>query len=389
MIQLLATPFLARLFAPKEFGEFAVFQAILIAAMTIVCLRFEMAIPVEKDDRAVDSLMVLGCLSILTISAVLAITAYVWTKYVADGPLHGIEFKVAIGAMAIGLFQLLVFRDLREGRFFQNSVLKLLQASLFVLCSLLIPGAVLIDTFVASYFIVALAILQYRPSLRFRTFADLRTVAIRYREYPLLSMPMALLDSIALAAPLLIIASQYSTSEAGQYSQVQRIACAPLFLFGMAVSQVFFKHASDELKRGSPITPLLRRTVLLLGLVGVGMWLLLATVGEPVFRLLLGDDWRTDRHFLLLIFTPAVIRILVSPISNVFMVTSHIRFGTAWQFVHFLVAVSLYPALSAALGFDDFLATVLLIEVILYTSYLALALYSAYRSDLKARLCVE
>src|SRR5665213_1983818 len=78
LIQLLATPWLARTFAPSAFGEFAVFQSVLLVLVTISCLRYEMAIPVEKEPSQVSLLCILSVISLvgicfLAVAATLAI----------------------------------------------------------------------------------------------------------------------------------------------------------------------------------------------------------------------------------------------------------------------------------------------------------------------------
>lgn len=393
LVLFLATPWLARAYSPAAFGEFAVFQSVMVALVTVSCLRYEMAIPVEKDARQVGHLSAVSLLAVLAVSAVaLAVTLSVHFRMVpvGAGALGASIAYVPFVLLCTGLFQLTTFLGIREGNFLHTGLFKVGQAACFVIAALLLPGVGLVGAFAIGAAFSALGLLRYRHRLYASSRYDLINVARRYRDYPLLSMPTALLDSLALAAPVLIISEFFSSQDTGNFSQVQRLAAAPLLLVAMAISQVFFKHASEHRHAGQPLAPLLVRTVAGLAVGGLALWLAVAAFGEPLFRLLLGNAWRTDTGFLLLSITPIVIRILVSPVSNIFMVCDRVRLGTAWQVLHFAAAFGVLPLAARLLAFDDFLRIIVVNDLVIYLAYGLLALGVAKKTDTEARSpCAE
>ena len=51
LVVLLATPFLARIYSPSEFGQYAVLSAAAGVIATISSLRFDVALPAVSDDH--------------------------------------------------------------------------------------------------------------------------------------------------------------------------------------------------------------------------------------------------------------------------------------------------------------------------------------------------
>ena len=384
LIMLVATPWLARAYTPFAFGEFAVFQSVMMALVTVSCLRYEMAIPVEKRPEQANLLSVLSILSVLVV-AFLSLGATVAIQYGVLpfnlGSLGPSLIYIPAAILFSGLFQVTTFLGIREGNFLHTGMFKVGQAIFFVVSALLLGGLGLVGAYAFSFAFAAISLLRYIGNISAFSFRDLLGVAKRYKEYPLLSMPTALLDTLALAAPVLIISEYYSTTDTGNFSQVQRLISAPLLLLSMAISQVFFKHASEYRHSGKLLVPLMVRAIRILGVAGITLWLTAAAIGNPLLRLILGSEWRTDTAFILLAITPIVIRVMVSPVSNIFMVCDRVRLGTMWQVFHFAAAFGVLPIAAKRMGFDNFLLVIVVSDLVLYTLYGTLALRVARQAD--------
>lgn len=388
LIQLVATPWLARAYTPSAFGEFAVFQSVMMALVTVSCLRYEMAIPVEKIPEQAHLLSVLSILAVLVV-AFLALGVTVAIQYgvlpLNLGSLGPSLIYIPAAILFAGLFQVTTFLGIREGKFLHTGMFKVGQATFFVVSALLWGGLGLVGAYAFSFAFAAIGLLRYIGNISAFSIRDLLVVAKRYKEYPLLSMPTALLDTLALAAPVLIISEYYSTTDTGNFSQVQRLISAPLLLLSMAISQVFFKHANEYRHSGKPLVPLMARTILILGAAGATLWLTAAAIGDPLLRLVLGSEWRTDTAFILLAITPIVIRVMVSPVSNIFMVCDRVKLGTVWQVFHFAVAFGVLPIAAKSMGFDNFLLVIVMSDLLLYSLYGILALRVARQADREIR----
>jgi O-antigen/teichoic acid export membrane protein len=217
--------------------------------------------------------------------------------------------------------------------------------------------------------------------------ANAAAVIRKYWEYPVISLPMAVLDTITLSMPLLFIMQHYGEAAGGNYSQIQRLATAPLMLCAMAVAQVFYKHAGDLAREGGAVRGLMWKTVRTLAVGGSLLTLAAALAGSPILTLFLGQNWRTDAAYLVLILVPAVCRLCVSPITSVFLLTGNIRLGALWQVTY---AVAMWSILSFAAvrgTLDQFLLAVLISEAVLYALYLWMADIAVRRLERKTESC--
>lgn len=199
-------------------------------------------------------------------------------------------------------------------------------------------------------------------------------------KFPVMSVPMTLLDSLAVALPLLFILATFSGEDAGSYSQVQRLIGAPLVLAGLAVGQVFYKYAGDRYRSNEPIAPLLWLVVGGLSLIGFALLAVALAVGEYLLGFLLGQAWRVDTWFVILTLIPVVARVIVSPVSTIFLIANRIGMLSIWQVLYFIVTLSVLSVAKERLDFDHFILAFGCSECIMYGSYLFLAAHVAQQT---------
>jgi len=264
-----ATPYLARIYTPEDFGQYAVFTSILTILLTLSCLRYEVAIPVVPEEDidkisivALAAALLVGFFTFILLSTKL--TSFWSSSYIS---LPELSCLLVLATVFSGWLQVAVFRSIRSATFGLNFCLRVTQPVVFVTFAWYSRGVGLIAAHVAGLAVAALVGLIGSGCIRFFSaikLEQLKTVALRNKEYPLYSLPTAILDSIALALPVLVISSNYGDDAAGNFSQVQRIIAAPLLLTGIAVGQVFFRHSGALYRSGVPVGPLLWRTVFVL-----------------------------------------------------------------------------------------------------------------------------
>jgi O-antigen/teichoic acid export membrane protein len=276
----------------------------------------------------------------------------------------------------------------RRGRFLQIAFLRIAQPACFVTAALLaVPGGLPIAFAIG---LAAGALSGF--ALSWREFfkpgaARIGKVARKYWEYPVIGLPTGMLDTLTLSLPLLFIVQYYGDAAGGNYSQVQRLAAAPLILCGSAISQVFYKHAGDVTRAGRSARPLMWKTVRGLALVGAAIILLIALVGEPAFRLFLGSGWRIDSHYLMLVLLPAVFRVCVAPITTIFPLARRYGLGALWQVMYAAATWSMLNVASTRLSFDGLLLAILINELVLYAMYLWMADVTVRRLEREVIQC--
>ena len=391
LIVLLATPLLARMYAPADFGIYASLAAVSGIFSSGAALRFDVALP-SAQNKEMPPMYRLGLLAC-------AASLLFGTLAVALNLHHHIPWPQPLAATALALLcvvsgtlqALMAIASavlVRHGRFSQIAFMRVIQPFAFVIASLLtvpggLPVAFAIGLAVSALSGFAFSWRQLIEPANIR----IKQIARKYWEYPVLGLPMAILDTLTLSMPLLFIVQHYGESAGGNYSQVQRLAAAPLILCGSAISQVFYKHAGDATRAGQSARPLMWKTVRGLGLVGAGIIVLIALAGEPVFSLFLGKGWRTDSHYLMLVLLPAVFRVSVSPITTIFPLARRYGLGALWQIMYAIATWSMLKYASTRFSFEGLLLAVLINELILYALYLWMADITARRLEREAIQC--
>ena len=373
-IVILSTPYLARLYSAQEFGVYAAVVAVATVVATVSSLRFDVAIPAVADHDVLPlfraALVLPAFVCILIFGLFRIFPPEIVAAFGVAPTLTGVVAAVAFIQGSVAACQSLL---VRRGLFVQGAILRVMQPLGFVvvagfslssLPSALLAGWILV-------LIIALSLI--RTQLLPFNCATAVAAAKRAWRYPVLSAPMALLDTLSLALPVLFIVEAYGSQAAGNYSQVQRLVAAPLLLLGAATSQVFFKHAGDMYRRGAGLQPIMYRVVSALASMGVILLSLVWMFGEPLMKLLLGEGWRTDTMFLVLVLAPVVVRMAVSPISSIFLICNRLGLGVAWQLGYFIVTAGLLAYSYNRLDFDSFLVAFLVCELLSYSCYLMLA----------------
>ena len=152
---------------------------------------------------------------------------------------------------------------------------------------------------------------QPRPSL-----ADLRAAVRRFRRFPLVAMPSALVNSAGLEVPLLLVAALYGDVRAGLLGLTVRVVGGPSRVIGQAVHQVFSGESSAAIReaRGT-LGRTVRMSVRRLLLVGAVPAAVLLAAGPELFGLVFGPEWSEAGTYARLLALAYLAQFAVAPVS--------------------------------------------------------------------------
>lgn len=383
LVVLAFTPLLARAYSPSDFGVYAAIVALATIVASVSSLRYETAITVvsTKDVSAVSRLAIVLPLFIcpLLVAGVVIGTQFLPRGF-ATMP-RGMELIVGGVALLQGGVSVAYALCTRGGYFGMASVLRIVQPAAFVVGALLLidnlPYALIFSWAMA----LGLAAYVFKGVPLFSATAGTLTVARKNWRYPVLYAPVSLLDNLTLAMPVLVIVSVFGGEPAGNYSQVQRLLGAPMLLIGMAVGQVFLKHAGDRLRGAMPLGTIFNKIFGILCLGSTGLLLVICVCGDWIVALMLGKGWRADTGYLVLVVLPVLFRTAVSPLTSVFLLCEKIRLVAMWQMSYFLVMAAIALVAAQGAAFDDYLKVLVFGEFFMYSAYFWLAFAVVRRFD--------
>lgn len=368
------TPWLARMYAPAAFGHYAAFLSLCSVFITIACFRYDAALNAADEKHVAPAYWAafIAAWTTALVAACFAVTPpgrELLHRVVGPEASAG---RVAVAAFACGMFQLTGATAIRQGHFAYSSMLRLAQPAIFSACALLLPIGLINSCLVGFLISVPFAAVHWRRQ-HWGGFAEIAQTARGLREFPLVSLPTALLDSVSLAMPVWFISSKYSPADAGNYAQVQRLLSAPLMLLAIAVGQVYLKRAGDIVRAHQSARPFQRRVVKYLMLGAVLLFFAVVLLGSPVLGRFLGHGWRTDTTFLMLVFWPVAVRSCVSPVTGIFIVRNKLRQGALWQVLYFCVTSAVYLSLAGRVPLERLLIAVAISETTCYGIYVYIA----------------
>lgn len=373
-VVLLVTPYLARIYTPAQFGQLALIASVSNIAVAVGCVRFDLAIPGSKnpDARPLVVLCALASASIalVTVISLSALSAFTQTRI--SEPFNT-PLIAGVCIVLVGLQQAALGHAIRRRAYGSVARVRLAQGAGFTAMAAM-PTIGLIWAHALSF---AAALPVLRQSLRGGPEPDHRLAAVArsHREFPFQSLPGAILDVVGYSVCLWTLTGVYGNTEAGHFSQIQRIVGAPLMLVGVSIGQVLLRHSVDLIDDRPALRRLMLKVLRSLGAFAALTLVVIALVGSPVLRLLLGAQWRVDPEYLTLIATAVLVRACVSPLSVVLVTLRRFDLGLAWQFAYFVSAVSLMPWVARSVGSTGFLRFYAVHECVFYFAYLALINY--------------
>jgi O-antigen/teichoic acid export membrane protein len=372
---LLATPILARMYPPEAFGTLALLITVSNVAMSVACLRFDIAIP-SAGKESVRGLLIASIAGASALG-VLAAVATAWgagQSWAARhaGDLLGHPLLVGACIVLVGLNQAAGAWLLRRARYGGVAALRVAQGGMFALLAV----ARLTGLLWAHALSFAGGVFVAWQTFRDRAGRPWVEVAADHRQFPLYGLPGAVLDVVGYSVSIWVVAASYGRGAAGEYSQIQRLIGAPLMLLSVSLGQVMLRQTAELVGDRAELKRLLAQTLrMLAGLAALGL-VLLALAGEPALRWILGPGWRVERELVVLVAAAVFVRACVSPLSVVLLTLRRFRLALIWQAAYFTSAVLLMPWIAGRVTFDGYVRFYAAHELAFYGAYLYLIFFA-------------
>lgn len=375
---LVATPFLARTHSPAEFGELALLITVSIYAAAAGCLRFDLALSSSGEDHR-ERLLSLCIASALAMTvAAIPLAHFIVGDDQANTYFGRVSREFLIGLIVLGVsfYQLSVSYMLAQNKFRQLAILRFSQGAIFAATALFTPLS-LGESLAASFSIPVLATLRWPKNTKLNAMPE--TIR-KYKSFTLYTLPGALVDALACSVIIIVISEIYGLAELGNFSQVQRLVGAPLLLISASLFQVYLRSTTEDFSKGIPLLPKLKRLATQCIFITIFIMSFLALFGENILAVVLGSDWRIDTKFILLVVGALAIRVCVSPLSSVLVVTGRLKTLLSWQLFYLITSIVTLGLAARNLSLDNFLYVYLIHESILYILYFLLIIGAARTS---------
>jgi O-antigen/teichoic acid export membrane protein len=334
-IGILATPIITRLYTPEDYGIYTVFMSVIGITGSIATLRYSVTIPIAKEERTADNLLKLCFLVTLSLSLLWLLIVGVFKGKISEHfqieNLQHFLWLIPIVFFGKGIYEALNNWAVRNKGFKLITRTKLSQSVSssaikigFGLLNVAPLGLLLgvIAEEIAGIGNILTKLRKASPNFfKNNSFKDIKTVAIRYKDFPLIQSWSQFLLVFGAQLPVLLLGIYFDNQVVGVFGLAMSMISLPVDLIGQSVAQVYYAEIGRQGKENSVriynLSISLIKKLFIIGLFPVG---LLIAFGPWIFKLVFGPEWYDAGLYAQLLSFMILTRFISSPISNIFNV---------------------------------------------------------------------
>lgn len=338
VIGIAAIPVLTRLYSPEDFGVLAVFTALVAILAPLVTLRYVLALPLPRHDGVAINLLAISTCLMLILSAMVALALWLGGEalvgLVSMQVLAPWWWLVALGVLGTAAYEMLTLWATRKRAYKVIAQTNVTQSAagaavkiafgllsvqpLGLLVGQLVAQASGIGRLMRDFFI------EFRTKWRYISKTRMRKTAWRYRGFPIWRVPSQFLMVFSMQAPLLFIAALYDPQITGQFGLAIMALSVPISILGQSAGKALYGEAARVFQdQPMQVTQMAREVQFRLILLALLPTAILFTVGEEIFVVFFGIEWRMAGSFasimaiaMLFQFTSAPLVQLINLLSN-------------------------------------------------------------------------
>jgi O-antigen/teichoic acid export membrane protein len=384
VLNIATSPIISRLFSPGDFGVLSVYTSILSILAVFATLRYEFAIPIAEDDKSAINVLALtlgsvGFISLVSL-ALFGLFSDSFATLLNAQQLKPYFWLISVGILASGTYTAFRYWAFRKKNFKTITKTTINQSiahqAINLLWGFFIGGPIglIVGTIVgrsAGIWTLSRDIRKDESGLtKSISLPEIGRLAKRYIKFPLFSSWAAILNSLGIQLPVLLLSSIYGTEVTGSFGFANRIVALPMTFIGVAVGEVFFSEASS-IARTDPkrLLSLSRRLNKRLILIGIVPFSILAIFGPSLFAIIFGEPWREAGRYASVLSFMVYSRFITTPVSNVLNILEKQLTALFLNIVRVALVVFAF-GFSATLSIDPF-TTVLIYSVSMIFIYIA------------------
>jgi O-antigen/teichoic acid export membrane protein len=365
-ISYLLTPFITRLYSPEDFGEFGIIMRIVAFLAVIGAARYEHAIPLPKKNEHAFHIYRLS-LRVLMWTVTLSLLAGGIFWLFKSNSNHLLFYIVIISALTGFTVFISIGRHWAiRMKWFKNITVSTLLSSATTNTAKLLAGiaglgviglaiSTLLGVIAGSIVFIFDAFGIYKKNNK-KSNLRRTVVARQYREFPRVNLPHSLIDTSRELLVAFFLTLYLSTSLFGSYDHSFRMLKIPLLLIGVAVGQVLYNKMSADFSQKKDIYLLLKRSVILLTLIGIVPFTIIYFWGAPIFEFVFGKEWMLSGQIAAALSPWLMANFVASSISMVPAIIGKLKWffwvGIATTLIQ-LFCFALFPEFMGLLGINE------------------------------------
>jgi O-antigen/teichoic acid export membrane protein len=383
LIPILLQSVLRRIYSAEDFGAIAIFISITGIFVMFSTLRYEMAINLPKKKADAVNLAFLALIISFAFNLLLFTTIMFFKDNIAAFLNLSTEYSYILYFSPLSIFlfssyQTINYYLVREKAFKAISVNKVsrriaegvVQTGLGIARN---PSGLLIGDLSGHVINNVTGWYQvFRKGFSFRYFSFKRQFELAkiYKEFPVINLIPSFFNAICLNMVVILISMFYSEEIVGYFDLTRLVLAVPAAMLTLSISQVLLQNVSQKNQKGESIIADIKKLFLLLTVIGVSMVVVILLIAPWAFQIYAGEVYKVSGVYSQILVPAAALKIIVSPISIIFVALKRIKIISIWQIANFLLLCSLY--FFRNLEILDFLKVYVIIDLISYSVFFVL-----------------
>ena len=376
------------LFEPEVFGVYSLYLSYIAIVVVISSLKWEMAIVIQKEDRKAINITALALITSFGVNTILLVIGIIFY----DPLIVILKFPagsgwwmlfIPVSAWLLSSYQIVNYWLVRKKAFFIISTNKMARRSAEGIVQTAFgirnfgPG-MLVGDIAGNFVNLIVGIYQsIRKGLSINQISIpmMGVVAREQSEFPKYQALPALLTTISISLPVIIVTKYFGVLETSFFDLTRMVLLVPSTLIATAVSQVLFQNISERINQQERISALLIRISGLL----VGIAVLVVTTmylaGPYLFELVFDQSYRVSGEYAKLLSIAFMFQFIVAPISITLTALKKLKVLALWQVGYFSTMIILL--FSSFEHVRHFYQIFTLVNIIAYSVYWVITFHQA------------
>lgn len=329
-IGLIVYPILTRLYSPADFGLLNLFLSIGGVFALLSTAEYQYAIVLPKEDKEARTVIYV-CIKLLVCVVVFLLLSVTQSSYIAQlfntPELRLWYWLIPIFVLVIGMWNICSCYYTRVKQFGKISFYQLSQSSLSAVAKVGFgwigwTQAGLLVSSVFAPFIALIGVIgtklcreknisrSIRPSS-----ADCLSIAKTYRNFPMYSLPRALMNNIGGNMPTLLLTPFFGLKECGFWGMALTLGFRPINIICNSIYQVIFQRITEDVNNRKTIRRFLLNYIKQIFIFAIPCFVVLFCVLPFLTEMLLGTEWKSTSVYLQ-IMLPWLLMVLVVSSMN-------------------------------------------------------------------------
>jgi O-antigen/teichoic acid export membrane protein len=331
-IPIAISPILTRIYTPEDFGLFALYMSVASLISAAATGRYATAIILPKKDEDAINIAFFSIIISFIISFLSLVFVWIFndviTSFLGNKEISSWLYFIPVTVLFTGLYQVLNFWTNRKKKYKELAFSRVAQNTSMTSVHLGMgfsnfgAGGLIVGTILGQG--VAVFLLMKKTWQRHINLTlsinKLKTVALmkKYKKFPLLNLPNAIVDEIRLSGINMMIAKFFTTATLGQFSLAWRMIQAPMSLLGSSLSQVFFQKLSTSKK--TTLHQIVKKFILRILLIATPIFLFIYLFANTIFIFVFGESWKLAGESASIMAPWLFLNFITSPLSNIFLI---------------------------------------------------------------------